>query len=146
MVRGWAEFLDSSLIPVPLTALDYVWPLAEPLLSKAVTADFTVASFREAIERREMQLWTTENDGELIAFAVTQILLRPNAKILVISLVAGKDVRSWLPLIDEFKDWAQAQGCDAMECYVDRERWSRVLSEYGWKKDSLTLRKEIDVE
>tara|TARA_S200002703_G_scaffold105440_1_gene91522 strand:- start:609 stop:1010 length:402 start_codon:yes stop_codon:yes gene_type:complete len=133
------------LIPVPAESLDYVWPIAEPYLEKAITADYSVESFRQAIASREMQLWATDKDGELIAFAVTQILLRPNAKVLLISLVAGRDVRAWLPLIDDFKEWARAQGCSAIECYVDRERWSRSLAKYGWKKESLTLRKEINV-
>jgi hypothetical protein len=118
-----------------------VWTVAEPYLVKAVEGDFDIDVYRKSILSRDMQLWSAVKDGKFVAFMVTEIIQRPRKKICNIQLAGGVGVKDWIRHMPKIEEWAASEGCDAIETFTSRKRWTRLLPE--WSEAGVTIRKEL---
>lgn len=69
-----------------------------------------------------MQLWRVPE-----ACAVTTVQTFPRAKVCMILLCGGENMKAWIHHVDDICDWARKQGCDAVEI-PGRRGWKRVLN------------------
>ena len=135
----------AKLVPVLAAQVTSVWPLVAPDLSKAIKrADgvMTEETVFKALLTRDMQLWTAwDEQGELEAAAVTQIVCYPGKTVCAIPLIGGKKRDDWLVFQPQFEEWARANGCDALEGYA-RPGWLRVLSD-DWRHCWTVIRRDL---
>lgn len=85
-----------------------------------------------------MQLWVVPERAAM----VTQILVYPNHKTLLVVILAGDGMDEWLPsVIERLDEYAKHIGAKYIE-ERGRAGWERALSKYGYKKAYVVLRKE----
>jgi len=108
-----------------------IWPLAAPLLRKAVVktglADFAVIEC-DVLEGRSL-LWVAWNGSAIVAAASTSLQQTEAGRVCVITACAGRDMHDWLPLIGGIEAYATAESCRCVRIF-GRKGWSRVLAGY----------------
>jgi hypothetical protein len=93
-------------------------------------------------------LWVIEEEGEVIAHSITQILRYPRMTFLRILTAEGKSkgmpfyIYDHLPDIEEY---AKSQGCEFIEAPT-RKGMARVLEKHGWKLQYTIVTKRIENE
>lgn len=88
---------------------------------------------------RQMQLWVVPEKAAMI----TQVLVYPQHKVLLVPILAGDDMDEWLPdIVETLEHFAKHMGCKYIE-ERGRPGWGKVLDKYGFKKAFVTLRKEV---
>lgn len=136
------------LFPVPRESLSDWWPVVLPfaeIMAKRFPDDWpTEETLRQA--RETLALWLVLEPVERTAYAAagTTILLKPTGKrVFRVKWVAGRQVRRWAHLVDEFDDVARLNDCTAIE--IDpgsRGGWQRFLP--GWRaRPTLSMTKEL---
>jgi len=138
----------SILRGVPRWALDRYWPIAEPVIARAVAwsdGRYAVADVFAALRAGDMQLWISlaeidHGANAVEAACVTEIVSYPREKRCGIVFCAGQDRKNWLHQLAGIETWAKAQGCTAFELQ-GRPGWERVLPD--WRKTHVILRKRI---
>lgn len=96
----------------------------------------TIKDVIDGILSARMQLWAGEK-----GCAVTEIVAYPKKKVLHVFL-AGGDMDQIVDMQESAEAWGKAQGCTAMTI-AGRAGWKRVLADYGYKEQFVTLSKEI---
>ena len=119
--------------------LDLVWPSVEKEISR-VTKRFDLGFDSDHVfkqlKEKSMQLWLCNGD----AVAVTELLAMPDFKVLGVPIIAGKNMRQWLPsLVDILKAYGKHHNCKYVEGY-GRKGWERMLEADGFKPYSITTR------
>jgi hypothetical protein len=107
--------------------VDYVWPLAAPILQRAVrVADLEdLEDLKESLLKKERQLWMIGGDS----FMVTEIQVTPKHKTAHIAYLAGKGALKWFREVEKiFTIWAKENGCDMLSLQ-GRKGWERVFPE-----------------
>ena len=137
---------DIELICVDPKRVHEIWPLAEPLLRRAI-ARTGLSAFRD-IEREILcgnaLLWLAV-EGErskvaILAAASTRLQRTDTGKVCVITACAGKDMPRWLNLISRIEEFARAEGCNCVRIY-GRKGWLRALE--GYEQRYVVLDKEL---
>lgn len=120
--------------------LDAFWPLAEPLIEKALVyaPDWTTSSILEDLKQGRKQLYLTRPSCDLAL--VTSIEIRPRAKVLAIWACAGHMPENWEEILEGLEQWGRSLGCTAVEA-AGRPGWARRLSNY--KRRTVIVRKEL---
>ena len=90
----------------------------------------------EAVVEGRMQLWANDE-----SCAVTEIVVYPKKKVLHVFLAGGR-MEGITEMQESAEVWGKSQGCSAMTI-AGRKGWSRVLADYGYKEQFVTLAKEI---
>ena len=111
--------------------LDLVAPLAQPLIdgpSRYRERDW--AEFEPELRAGRMQLWLAAERARLRMACITQIQVRPKAKVGVVLYVTGSDRRQWLPFLAAIEAWFREQGCARVEIWA-RRGWEKVLTGYA---------------
>lgn len=114
---------------VPSDKIDAIWPHVEGMLENAITraADgkYLAEDVLEMLRAKEMQLWLGyDQEGAALA-VVTQILIYPRKRSLLLFAVAGRNGRMkkhwwrFLPLLEAF---AREKDCQSIEGY-GRKGW-----------------------
>jgi hypothetical protein len=94
----------------------------------------------ELLESGEAQLFLALDGTGPIAAAVTQIMLYPASRRLVILFCGGKGMRAWLTAgIAAIEEWARSCGCDGVEIF-GRKGWARAL---GYRKSAEILERSL---
>ena len=119
---------EPDLYPVPADMVRVVWPKVEPVIKKAINLHpgYETSDVKEAIERKEMQLWIAAEGNKVIAACVTRIVIYPRMKELEVTWVAGKGADDWLHFRGEIEKWAATIGCERIVAY-GRRGWERKL-------------------
>ena len=128
--------LSSSveLIRVPEDGVSKAWPLAAPLLEKAVnrTEKVTLSGLRESMILGDMQLWLVYDTklNDVLAACGTELSTYVSGfKTARVLLLGGLDLDRWSSLTANFEKWAKQEGCDAVEM-VGRKGWGKIFPDY----------------
>jgi len=133
----------TELVGVPAPKVPGMWPMVAELVTKALDRSNGAMDADDvlmALMRRDMQLWTADDEDEVRAICVTEVVVHPQRKACFIYLVAGIDRDEWLDHQEGLSIWAREQGCGFLETYA-RAGWERVLPE--WTKTAVVLHKEL---
>ena len=108
------------------------WPTCREILKDAFRQKLhihAVDDYLPLLITSECQLWVAL-DKEIIGAVVTSIDEGSNARVCNILSLAGKDLESWLYLLDEkLTEFAKLNGCAALE-YVGRGGFAKLLPSY----------------
>ena len=121
------------------------WAEAGPLLAGAIArgdGNYTPYDVYLALVDGRMQLWIAELGGRAQAAMVTRIVDYPQKRVCAVAWLGGRRRESWWPLMPQLELWARAMGCVAVEAWVGRRGWRRLLPD--WRPVYRVLRKEID--
>lgn len=138
---------SAELICVDPERVHEIWPLAEPLLRRAIERT-GLSAFRE-IERDircgNALLWlAVEDEGSeitILAAASTRLQGTDAGKVCVVTACAGKQMSRWLSLIGRIEEFAKNEGCNRVRIY-GRKGWLRALD--GYVQRHVILDKELD--
>jgi hypothetical protein len=116
---------------VAAAAIRGVWPRVLPWIERALAeglGHLESRDVRDALERRDMQLWIARREDAVVAALVTEIVVYPRRKVCRFVLMGGADGQRevWLPWLSLLEAWARAEGCDLVEIY-GRPGWARLV-------------------
>jgi hypothetical protein len=122
---------------VPLEYIDAVWPQIETYLDGAARytyGRFTVKDIKAGIETKPQQLWIAfEEDDTILGAVVTEILVYPQMKALVMHFTGGVELVKWKPdMLKVLQRFAKDNDCSVIESY-GREGWGKVFQNDGFK-------------
>lgn len=129
--------------------LDVIWPKAEPLLERAVTAErgrYTTRDIYGWIKTNEQQLWLVARGREIVAAGLMRCSIQPTGKHSAVwhLLGASRGARVWEwigALFDAAMQEARARGSTEM-LIVGRSGWLRWAKKYGFKREAIVLLRE----
>jgi hypothetical protein len=138
---------SAELVCVDPERVHEIWPLAEPVLRRAI-ARTGLSSFRD-VEREILcgnsLLWlAVEGEGSeitILAAASTRLQQTDAGKVCVITACGGERMPRWLNLIDRIEEFARNEGCTCVRIY-GRKGWLRALD--GYEQTHIILKKELD--
>jgi hypothetical protein len=127
------------------TEFELVWSEIKPYLLE--TLEYADGKYNEqdiydAIKANDMQLWVVYDNGKLLCYCITQIIIFPRKKILSIPFVGGIQMFRWLHLLDLIKQFGREKGCDFAEGYA-REGWTKALKSFGFKRSYSIIKAEL---
>ena len=121
------------------------WDKMLPLVEKGVErnqGEYDSGDVRVKLGRGEWFAWLVYKESELVCVAVSGEVEFPKYKIHQIICVGGKDMKSWLPLIEEIADFAKQNGCRKLTSY-GRVGWDRILCNYGFNETYRVMEKVL---
>lgn len=102
-----------------------------------------VATF-EALLQGQMQLWTIESKGKMVACVVTEIVTYPSGmQALSFVTVTGKQRKEWLDAWLPIAEWGWRQGCDLVESWA-RKGWAREMAQFGWTESHRLIERDLN--
>jgi hypothetical protein len=137
------------LVQIPPHAIAKLWPLAAPMLARAI--DYTggaasLGSELAAVCAEKKQLWmVVDPDGavqnQAVAAGVTSLQVNADgSKTANIELFGGDNMKAWFALKDRFEDWARGEGCRDVRLWA-RKGWAKHLPDF--KLTHYILRKTL---
>lgn len=141
------------LVQIPPEAIPKLWPLAAPMLARAI--DYTggassLDSELAALCAEKKQLWmVVDPEGAAggpkgaqgVAAGVTSLQINADgSKTANIELFGGDNMKAWFSLKDHFEDWARGEGCRDVRLWA-RKGWARHLPDF--KLTHYILRKTL---
>jgi len=116
--------------------IEVVWSKIEEYLKGA--ADYTYGRFnvediKQGLYTKPQQLWIAYDEEENVYGAVvTEILIYPRMRTLVMHFTGGVELESWKPdMLKLLQRFAKDSGCDVIESY-GRMGWSKVFKNDGF--------------
>jgi len=133
---------------VPPGALDVVWADASPILARAVETSggrYTIEAVYKGLKEQHIALWLVlDDDARPVAALTTRVTQFPTMRSLAMDWLAGEDMKSWLPVVQEtLENYAKRNGCSQMQAF-GRQAWGRVLGRHGWEQDKISFKKDLD--
>lgn len=133
---------------VPVETLEVVWPLVKKRLEAVEQRSkglMPVGVMRSLVEEQKWQLWVAlnpERKGEVLAVALTELMVHPNgAKSAKVWVLTGDCREKWYKVgVEILEAWAVAEGCAFVESYV-RPGWEIELKPLGWRKTHVHVEK-----
>lgn len=123
--------------------IDITWPLAEPLISKAVersSGRHSSETIKAALKDRAMQLWLALDGMEPKAVVVTELVTYATGlKACSFVIVVGEDRDEWVHMIEGIKFWARQNECEIIEAWA-RPGWQRVM---GWRESHRLIEERL---
>lgn len=117
--------------------IEVVWSKIEAYLKGA--ADYTYGRFnvediKQGLYTKPQQLWIAYDEDENVYGAVvTEILIYPRMRTLVMHFTGGIELESWKPaMLELLQRFAKDSECDVIESY-GRMGWSKVFKNDGFK-------------
>lgn len=114
-----------------------VFPRIESYLESA--AEYTYGRFKaqdikDRLLKSDQKLWIAFEDETIYGFVVTEVLMYPQIKTLVMHFTAGKELPKWKDaMLKELKRFAKDFNCSIIESY-GRRGWSKVFKNDGYKE------------
>lgn len=129
---------------VKVEELPRVGPRVETLLEQIVArSDMDMSWIKQQLFAGNMQLWLYGNNNDIELVCLTKLEIRPKGKVAVIWGCAGKNLDTHGVLLDTtLVAWARQLGAVAIES-TGRIGWERWLSQKGWRRATVTMRKEL---
>ena len=137
------------LVQIPPEAIPKLWPLAAPMLARAVEFTGGATSLdRElaALCASQKQLWMVVSpDAEArhkgVAAGITSLQQNEDgSKTANIELFGGDNMKAWFSLKSQFESWARGEGCRDVRLWA-RKGWARHLPDF--KLTHYILRKDL---
>jgi hypothetical protein len=125
-----------EMVGVQSSDIDFVWDKVVPLIERAIYYSYGKWESEDvyhAIKNKDMQLWLILDGINIKACIVTQILVYPKDKILMIVFASGSECHEWVYTINEFREYAKEHGCSSVEFY-GRDGWWKKMKHLGIKK------------
>jgi hypothetical protein len=133
--------------------INVIWPKVKNLLQKAIdlnSGELEVDDIKTFLLQGDMQLWVVADPKKgIIAAGTTEIVIYPRQKRLRVVLLGAKKnhFRNWiLKVWDKDSDlvkYAKDLNIDKFEI-SGRDGWLRYLSVIGFKKESITILKDVE--
>ena len=125
------------LVQIPPEAVPKLWPLAAPMLARAIAYTGGATSLDKelaALCARQKQLWMvvegTEAKNRGVAAGITSLQENEDGgKTANIELLSGENMKAWFSLKDQFEDWARVEGCSDVRLWA-RKGWARHLPDF----------------
>lgn len=126
------------LVQIPPEVAPKVWPLAAPMLAKAIeyTNGATSAdSVLKGIIEKTKQLWMVviedaEIKNKAVAAGITSLQINDDgSKTANIELFGGENMKAWFALKGDFEAWARDEGCSDVRLWA-RKGWAKHLPDY----------------
>ena len=134
--------VDGVRAPIP----DDIWQLVEPMLERAIRDDgirMGTEDFHGWLNQGAMQLWIACSPDELVACAVTEIVIYPRMKACCIVMLAGRAIQAWAQQgFDMIDRWAMSKGCAVIEVH-GRRGFERLLKPHGFKHTHSVMERRI---
>lgn len=125
---------------IPAGKIAAAWPFVEPILSRHPADYFTTEDLKIELLARRQQLWIALEGKVVLGVLVSEIVRYPQATVLTVRSVAGRNVTRWGPAMRSVVSaWAVCQGCDRAEVFA-RAGWAKILK---IKPHSVMLREEL---
>lgn len=134
-----------SLYHIPPTHLPQIWPIAAPLLQKAIDLDpsaITIEQAEHAVRTGRSFLLVWEEPGEGITGAVTvDIIDYPRERVAHVNLMGGKGiVRDHV--FEEAKQWMRERGATKAQCWA-RGSLVEMYKKMGMENTHQVMRIEL---
>jgi esterase/lipase superfamily enzyme len=140
-----------SVIPVIPADVEKFWPLAEFMVSEALSysGDYADSSdIYDLLMKSEAQLFimfgsdeTTQN--KVFGICVTRIAPMPNYKQLEIIICTGQRRELWEDkIVSTITNFAKINDCHRL-CIWARPGWEKISKKWGWKKKHVQLVKDL---
>lgn len=113
----------AMLIGIPHDGVDAVWPgIVERIRIACARSSgrFRADDILKSLLARDMQLWLAGRGSDVIAVAVTEIIVYPGLKACRVMMASGEDHPEWVGFIEDIGEWARQQGCGLIEAGVRR--------------------------
>ena len=127
--------MKTSLVPrehIPVV-WDSIKGFAERC-AKYTFGRFTAEDMLEGLLTKDQQLWIAFDDEGIHGFCVTEVLIYPQTKTLVLHFTGGKDFDEWLPDgYPKLQQFAKDTGCSKIESY-GRPGWEKMWKKQGYIK------------
>lgn len=112
------------------------------LIAKRAAGRATPEDFARMCERGERQLWIVVEDGNVLAIALSEIVIYPRQKLCRITSAAGEGRFRWVHHLDEIEAWARDQGCAVLQPVV-RPGWGPMLKERGYRRSHYVMERRL---
>jgi hypothetical protein len=134
-----------SLYQIPPTHLPQIWPLAAPLLQKAIDLDpsaITIEQVEYQVRTGRIFLLVWEEPGDGITGAVTvEIMDYPRERVAHVNLMGGKGiVRNHV--FEEAKQWMRERGATKAQCWA-RGSLVQMYEKMGMENTHQVMRIEL---
>ena len=127
--------MKTSLVPrehIPVV-WDSIKGFAERC-AKYTFGRFTAEDMLEGLLTKDQQLWIAFDGEGIHGFWVTEVLIYPQTKTLVLHFTGGKDFDEWLPDgYPKLQQFAKDTGCSKIESY-GRPGWEKMWKKQGYIK------------
>ena len=117
---------------VPVENLEQLWPMAEPLLNKAIEkaeGGWEIEDVKISCDIGEYILWIVRNGKAAVILEVSEY---HNGKQCDIVMIGGDIMNEWIDELDEIEGWAKRVGCNRM-ILTGRIGWQKMLKDYTTK-------------
>ena len=141
--RGRSSMSASTeLICVNPRRVHEIWPHVSPLLRAACnrTKLNAFTDIEADILAGRSLLWMAWNGCAVEAAAATILINSEAGKVCIITVCGGRDMKRWLPLIEQIESYARREGCARVRIY-GRKGWLRVLD--GYEQEHIIMDKEL---
>lgn len=130
-----------DVVGVQVEELDTYWPVAEPLIQKALDrgSNYTIEQIREGLKFSNMQLWMYGLESAL----VTSIQSKAGKTWCLLLALGGKDMYLWFDHFPLLEEWAKDRGAQEMRVY-GRIGWARYLKPSGYGVEWVKLSKPLE--
>jgi hypothetical protein len=124
----------AELVCVDPERVHQIWPHVRDLLRAACrrTELSAFADIETDILSGRSLLWLAWSGRAIEAAAATILINCDTARVCVITACGGREMKRWLPLLDEIEAYARREGCTRMRIF-GRKGWRRVLDGYAQK-------------
>jgi hypothetical protein len=105
------------------------WPLAKPFIEKAIPygdGKYCIDTVYNSLYNMDSQLWIVYENVKVVAAITTCIFNYPRSKRLIIEFCGGEDIKSWLNVLDDLREFGKSHGCEKMEI-IGRPGWEKIL-------------------
>jgi hypothetical protein len=131
---------------IPEDEIEGIWPLAAPLLEKALKYGHGETSLKHLykdLTNGERKLIMISEGSKTLAAVVLSMHQYPDKKICQVSYLGGQEIERWFdqgfPTVEQV---AREAGANAM--YIQgRKGWLRKLKGYGYSEYSTLIGKEL---
>lgn len=145
-VVGQNSELQAQIVMSP--DIDFVWPMAMPLLAKATVRfnnKMELEDIYHAIKRDVMQLWVIHDGEDVLVVGVTELIDYYNSRSCRCLVLGGGGYPDFIPMLKEVEQWAISEGCEHMEV-VGRRGWVRALKDDGYDEFAAIIGKRLNRE
>lgn len=119
------------------------WDRIFPVIADAVEGiGETSKSILALVESKAAQVWTAEQDDEILSVFLTQVTDHPKRKVCSIIICTGHDFQQWVQFTKTIEEWAKSNGCTHMK-HDARKGWERILKPYGYQSTHVVLEKAL---
>lgn len=104
---------------------------------------YSAVSIFESLLQGNMQLWTIEKQGRIVACLVTEVIsYATGLQVMSFVIVTGARRKEWVGLWPLLAEWAKGMGCQRIESWA-RPGWSREMKRHGWVETHRLIERDL---